>query len=109
MSTETLFYYRRISQDKEGRLIVSDIWDCFHVHRIVRGVWASEEVFSVRLDDGHEEARDAERKVGAKGKVQIVKERAWYVSQVEMCREDALRLQAATEITIGMEELSTKL
>lgn len=98
MSLESLFYYRRVSEDKQGNIIVSDVWDCFHIHRIVRGVWSSEQVFTIRLDDGHEEARDVARP-GKNGKTTMVKDRAWYVSQVDLCKEDADRLRKVAETT----------
>lgn len=96
MSLENLFYYRRLKDGKP----VEEIWDCFSVFRVVRGWWSSPEVFSVMLDDGHEEARDAERTFTRNGKpkTEQIRERGWYLTQIDMCRQDGERLKKATEL-----------
>lgn len=97
MSTESLFYYRRIIP-KEKTFEVSDTWDSFNPFRVVRGWWATPEIFCVSLDDGHEETREVSKVVDKNGKRAPITQKGWYVTQIEMCKEDADRLRKATEL-----------
>jgi hypothetical protein len=100
MSTESLFYYRRLTPKKkeEEGFDITEIWDSFNPFRILRGWWSTPEVFSVRLDDGHEETHDVPKLIGKNGKRESVKEKGWFITQIDMCKEDADRLRKATEL-----------
>lgn len=78
--------------------VVETYWDCFNISKVVRGHWTGKDEFTILLDDGHEQADFAEKPIfGAKGKlirIDRVKERAWFASQITLKREDAERLMA---------------
>jgi hypothetical protein len=81
---------------------VTDIyWDCFNIDKVIRGHWAAPDQFIVLLDDGHEQADDVQKpKFNAKGQitgVEMKRERAWYVSQVPLVKEDVERFREVTE------------
>ena len=111
-----IFWYRReitrkVKEEKpEGaddkwlpleKEVTETYWDCFNVNKVVRGHWTKEDEFTVYLDDGHEQADDVQKpKFNAKMQVvgvETKRERAWYMSQVPMCKQDALRFRAMTE------------
>lgn len=106
-----LFWYRReittkekVENPTEGgpteREVTETYWDCFNISKVVRGHWTKKDEFTVYLDDGHEQADDVQKpKFNAKGQitgVEVKRERAWYMSQVPMCKQDALRFRAFT-------------
>lgn len=106
-----LFYYRReitkkvkVENPAEGeptkKEVTETYWDCFNINKVVRGHWTKEDEFTVYLDDGHEQAEDVQKPVFKNGKpdgIEIKRERSWYISQIPMCREDALRFRAVSE------------
>jgi hypothetical protein len=97
-----LFWYRRQvkTKDEEKRDILVQVWDCLNVNKIVRGHWQNETTFVVMLDDGHEQADDVEKAVIKHGKPtgekKIERQRSWFISQIELCYEDAERLARVT-------------
>lgn len=115
-----LFYYQRevkrkvkeekpenaaedwVSQENE---VVEIYWDCFNVNKVVRGHWTREDEFTVFMDDGHEQADDVQKpKFNPKGQVvgvETKRERAWYMSQIVLKKEDAERFRKASEIWYG--------
>lgn len=83
--------------DKE---VIEKVWDCFNVSKVIRAHWTSKNEFTVLLDDGHEQAEDMQKPVWKNGKVtgvEIKRERAWYVSQIPLGKEDAERFRAQTD------------
>jgi hypothetical protein len=101
-----LFFYRRNYKRKEKvenpaegepteKEVTETYWDCFNVDKVVRGHWTNVDEFTVYLDDGHEQADDVQKpKLNAKGQVvgiELKRERAWYMSQVPLNKEDAER------------------
>lgn len=107
-----LFYYKREVKDSvpvenpvEGepkyKIVTSYVEDCFNVNKVIRGHWVSKDTFTVMLDDGHEQADDVEKpKLNAKKQVvgvEVKRERAWYMSQINLDREDAERLKKSFE------------
>ena len=100
----SLFWYRRQvkTKDEEGKDIHVLVWDCMNIKCIIRGHWVNEKTFSVLLNDGHEQADDVEKAVVKNGKTvgtETKRERAWFVSQIEICYEDALRLAYIAGVT----------
>lgn len=96
-----LFWYKRqvkVKAKEEGeeeKEILVQVWDCLNINCIVRGHWVNENTFSVLMNDGHEQADDVEKAIMKHGKVtgkEVRRERAWFVSQIEIGAEDALRL-----------------
>lgn len=103
MSSENLFYYRRRvkAKDEEGKETEFDVWDCFNVYHVLRAWWENQNTFSVMLADGHEEARDIEKPIVKDGKLQkhlSTRERAWYVTKIDLVPEDALRFRKLTDV-----------
>lgn len=107
-----LFFYRRevtrkvkVENPEEGepkeKEVTEIYWDCFNINKVVRGHWTGPEEFTVLLDDGHEQADDAQKpkfdKNGRVVGVEVKRERAWYVSQIPLTKQDALRFRAITE------------
>lgn len=105
-----LFYYKReVSREvligegdnKQKEVVTETYWDCFNTEKIVRGIWTKPEEFTILLDDGHEQADDVQKpKFNAKGVVtgmEVKRERAWYVTQIVLDKEDAGRLKELTE------------
>lgn len=104
-----LFYYKRETKrevlleekNEDGTpkkdVITEVLWDCINTDKIVRGVWTTPIQFMLMLDDGHEQAEDLEKpKYNAKRQVvgvEVKRERAWYVTQVTLDKEDAERLR----------------
>lgn len=107
-----LFYYKTLrtekvkekdENDKEiEKEVIHEQWDCFNIDCVVRGFWSGPAVFSLLLNDGHEQAGDKEvptynpkgQKVGST----IKRERDWFYSQVNLTKEDALRFKRLTEV-----------
>jgi len=105
-----LFFYQRevkrkvpLAESSEGDPIkpgevevVETYWDCFNISKVVRGHWTSKDEFTILLNDGHEQADFTEKPVfatnGKLKRIDQVKERAWFVSQIPLKREDAERL-----------------
>lgn len=81
--------------------VVEVYWDCFNVNKVIRGHWTAEDEFTVMLDDGHEQADDAQKpKFDRNGRMtgyEIKRERAWYMSQIPLKKEDALRFREIFE------------
>lgn len=109
-----LFYYKRevkntvpVENPVEGepkfKVVTSFVEDCFNVNKVIRGHWVSENTFTVMLDDGHEQADDVEKpKLNAKKQVvgvEVKRERGWYMSQINLDKEDAERFKRITELT----------
>ncbi len=90
-----LFYYTRkvVLKNQEGQEHIIDVQDCFNIDCVVRAVWASEVVFMVLLNDGHEESKNT---FDTKGRP--VKTRDWHVSQIELFGEDVKRFRSLTEL-----------
>lgn len=84
--------------------VTETYWDCFNVNKVIRGHWTSPEEFTVMLDDGHEQADDVQKPIWKNGKISGVetkRERAWYMSQIPLKKEDAERLMTgAIEIKV---------
>lgn len=107
-----LFFYKRevkkkvpVENPEEGQPkfteVVEVVEDCFNVDKVVRGHWTSENEFTVMLDDGHEQADDVQKPVFKNGKISGVenkRERAWFMSQIGLNREDAERFKSVTAI-----------
>jgi len=77
--------------------VVETYWDCFNIDKVVRGHWTNPDEFTILLDDGHEQADFVEKPIFAGGKlkrIDRVKERAWFASQIPLKREDAERLMS---------------
>lgn len=95
------FYYKRkvtVSvKNEEGKDVdkVIEVEDCFNLAESIRGHWASSELFLVMLKDGHEES-----KVVAMKGLEKIKERNWYISQIELYGDDIARYRKATEFII---------
>lgn len=104
-----LFFYQRevskkvkVEDPKEGepteKEVVETYWDCFNINKVVRGHWTSENEFTILLDDGHEQADFQEKPIfdnkGKLRRIDRVKERAWFASQIPLNREDGERLMA---------------
>lgn len=93
-----LFWYRRQvkTKDEEKKEVLVQVWDCLNIKKIVRGHWANETTFVVMMDDGHEQADDVQKQVTKHGKptgeVKIERQRSWFISQIELCYDDAERL-----------------
>lgn len=97
MSGRMFYYKRKVSvgaKDEEGKDItkVIEVEDCFNLANAIRGHWASSELFLVMLNDGHEESKV----VGTKG-LEKIRERNWYISQIELYGDDIARFRKATE------------
>lgn len=88
--------------------VVETYWDCFNINKVIRGHWTSPEEFTVMLDDGHEQTDAVDTPVfGKAGKivrVDKVKQRDWYMSQIPLCKQDALRFRAMTERVKGQSD-----
>jgi len=111
-----LFFYKRIEKRKEKDEAGKEIevertyWDCFNVSKVVRGMWMSEGVFSLLLDDGHEQAQDQRVPILSKdGKTakgyEVKRVRDWYYTQVNLFPDDAERFRKAHDPELWMEEL----
>lgn len=77
--------------------------DCFNLNCVIRGHWKNLETFTVMLNDGHEQADDVQKPTFKNGKfngMEIKRERAWYMSQIDLSREDFERLRVATELRL---------
>lgn len=101
-----LFYYqtlvkRKVKNEDGVEIEVEDVyWDFFHLSEVVRGRWVSPEKFIVILKDGHEQADDIQKPIFKNGKISGVetkRERAWFVSQIELIKEDVERLRLIAE------------
>lgn len=97
-----LFFYRRVEKKKEkdgeGKEVEVEVtyWDCFNVNKIVRGMWMSDGVFSLLLDDGHEQSVDQKVPILAKDGhttkgYEVKRVRDWYYTQVNLFKDDAIR------------------
>jgi hypothetical protein len=112
-----LFFYQReittkvplVNQEEGDQIkdpgveVVETYWDCFNISKVVRGHWTSKDEFTILLDDGHEQADFSEKPIFQKGKlvrVDRVKERAWFASQIPLKREDAERLMKAMGMSL---------
>ena len=112
-----IFWYRKEIKTKEkvenwtpesGTLpekeVVVVYWDCFNIDKVVRGHWTKEDEFTVFMDDGHEQADDVQKpKYNAKGVitgVEVKRERAWYMSQIAMSKEDGERFRKLTTFDV---------
>lgn len=108
-----IFWYQRVITRKEKvenpvkgeapeKEVIEIYWDCFNIDKVIRGHWSSPEQFVVMLDDGHEQADDVQKpKFNAKGQVtgvEMRRERAWFVSQVPLVKEDVERFRKVTEL-----------
>lgn len=107
-----LFWYQRETKDRvkvenpvEGepttKEVTTKVWDFFNVDKVIRGHWTGKDEFTVLLDDGHEQAEDAQKPVWKNGKVtgvEVKRERAWYVSQIPLGKEDAERFRQETSV-----------
>lgn len=82
--------------------IVDIYWDCFNLANVVRGQWQTPDLFLVLLDDGHEQADDVEKpKLNAKRQIvgiDVKRERAWFVSQIALVKEDVERFRKVSEV-----------
>jgi hypothetical protein len=92
--------------------VIEIFWDCFNIDKVIRGHWSSPDQFVVMLDDGHEQADDVEKpKLNAKRQivgVDIKRERAWFVSQIPLIKEDVERFRLVSEkISAGLANYST--
>lgn len=111
-----LFYYKREVKDvvpvenpAEGepkqKVVTSFVLDCFNVNKVIRGHWVSKDTFTVMLDDGHEQSDDVEKpKYNSKKQVvgvEVKRERGWYMSQINLDREDAERFKECVEMWSG--------
>lgn len=71
------------------------VWECFNLDCVVRGIWHTDNLFMVLLNDGHEQSQDAKvpilDKNGKVKGVEVKRVRDWFYSQIELNREDALR------------------
>lgn len=108
-----LFFYQRevtrkvkVEDPQEGepteKEVVETYWDCFNVNKVVRGHWTGSNEFTILLDDGHEQSDFQEKPIFSKGKlsrIDRVKERAWFASQIPLNKKDAERFRALTEWT----------
>jgi|ERR1044072_1665075 hypothetical protein len=107
-----LFYYKRevketvpVENPAEGEpkytVVTNYVEDCFNVNKVIRGHWVSKDTFTVMLDDGHEQADEVEKpKLNAKRQVvgvEVKRERGWYMSQINLDKEDAERLRVFNE------------
>lgn len=113
---KSLFWYQRevlgddivdVEGKRVGRKDSIFVWDCFNVNCIVRGFWSGSEIFSILLNDGHEESRVTEPGKILKNGQQIEpkKERAWYYSQVNLNIKDFERFRVVTERLVGREDI----
>lgn len=109
-----LFFYRREvrrkakdeplleGEDPKLKEVVETYWDCFNIDKVIRGHWTGEDEFTILLDDGHEQADDAQKpKFDKHGKVvgvEVKRERAWYMSQIPLNKEDAARFKEVSDI-----------
>lgn len=105
--SKLFFYQREVKRkvkgipDEEGRTppdteVVETYWDCFNIDKVVRGHWTSADEFTIMLDDGHEQADDVQKPIFKGGKmtgVETKRERAWYMSQIPLNKEDAERFR----------------
>lgn len=86
-----------VPQEKE---VVETYWDCFNINKVIRGHWTGKDEFTILLDDGHEQADFAEKPIfdnkGKLRRIDRVKERAWFASQITLKRKDAERLMEMT-------------
>lgn len=101
-----LFWYKRkvtrqkeVEKDGKKEIVneVINVWDCINVDTIVRGFWKSEEVFSLMLNDGHEQSEDRQRPIYKNGKAvgtETKRERDWFYSQIDLDIEDTEKLMA---------------
>jgi len=101
----SLFWYKRkvVTKGKgvneEGKEVEKDIttvyWDCLNTECIVRGLWRDKNIFSVLMNDGHEQAEDRQKPIFKNGKptgYEVKRERDWFYSQIDLDIEDAQRL-----------------
>lgn len=108
-----LFWYQKevkrkvkVEDPQEGepaeKEVVDIYWDCFNLNSVVRGQWQTPDLFLVLLDDGHEQADDVEKpKLNAKRQItgiEIKRERAWFVSQITLVKEDVERFRKVSEV-----------
>lgn len=92
----SLFWYKRkIKEKKDDKDVTTVYWDCFNTECVVRGIWFSDKVFAVLLNDGHEQATDQQVPVKNKNNgttLEVQRRRDWHYSQIELDVEDANRL-----------------
>ena len=105
-----LFFYQRevtrkvkVEDAIEGtseKEVTETYWDCFNISKVIRGHWTGQNEFTILLDDGHEQADFNEKPIfdnkGKLRRIDRVKERGWFASQITLNREDAERLMAIT-------------
>jgi hypothetical protein len=118
-----LFFYQREVKvpietgevDEKGNPVkateIQIVWDFFNLNCLIRGHWTSKDIFTVMLNDGHEQADDVQKPIFKNGKVTGVetkRERAWFMSQIELNKEDAERLRSVTE-TLGSAIAATQI
>lgn len=109
-----IFFYQRevtrkvkVAEPKEGEPTEQDVtetyWDCFNLNKVIRGHWTSPDSFTILLDDGHEQTDAVDNPIFGKGgklvRVDKVKQRDWYMSQIPLNKQDALRYRATVEAT----------
>lgn len=73
------------------------VWDCFNINCVVRGTWVTEDIFTILLNDGHHQEEPTKIPLFGKGGqpnggYRTETKPVWYVSQVELDKEDAMRL-----------------
>lgn len=108
-----LFFYpreiefmRNVENPAEGapkqEVVKKTIWECFNINKVIRGVYTQPDVFTVLLDDGHEETQLVKKPLldnkdnplkNKDGTIRTVevKERSWYISQIELTGEALTR------------------
>lgn len=88
--------------------VVETYWDCFNINKVIRGHWTGPEEFTIMLDDGHEQTDTVDSPVfDPKGKlrrIDKVKQRDWYMSQIPLRKQDALRFRATVEAKVNVVE-----
>src|ERR1051326_6784363 len=107
-----IFFYKRITKqnvkekDEEGKEIVKEVekshWDCFNINKVVRGLWKTDDTFSILLDDGHEQSQDQRVPILAKDGhtakgYEVKRVRDWYFSQIDLMKDDAERFKDLVE------------
>lgn len=107
-----IFWYQRVVTRKEKvenpaegepseKEVTETLWDCFNIDKVIRGHWTAPDQFVIMLDDGHEQADDVQKpKFNAKHQVvgvEMKRERAWFVSQIPLIKEDVERFRKLTE------------
>jgi len=110
-----IFFYQRevtrkvkVEDPKEGEPTEKDVtetyWDCFNLNKVIRGHWTSPDTFTILMDDGHEQTDSVDNPVFGKSgklvKIDKVRQRDWYMSQIPLNKQDALRYRATVEARV---------